>query len=82
MDDLLEEDGDIREHLAVLALPALRELEGVLNAPQTHRDEIHRQPIARPELSDLAQLLAMADTREVVRLRLLRAIRDIGVEQR
>ena len=35
--------------------------------------------VAEPALADLATLLAMADTDEVVRLRLLRAIRDLGV---
>jgi hypothetical protein len=39
-----------------------------------------RQMVGRPELADLAQLIAMADTDEVVRLRLLRAIRDVGVQ--
>jgi hypothetical protein len=34
--------------------------------------------MARPGSEDLAQLIAMADTDETVRLRLLRAIRDIG----
>jgi hypothetical protein len=33
---------------------------------------------ARPASADLATLIAMADTDEVVRLRLLRAIRDLG----
>ncbi len=41
MDHLLDEDGEMREHLAALGLPAIRELEGVLNAPQTYRDAIH-----------------------------------------
>jgi hypothetical protein len=30
-------------------------------------------------MTDIATLIAMADTDEVVRLRLLRAIRDLGV---
>jgi hypothetical protein len=34
---------------------------------------------ARRTAADLATLIAMADTDEVVRLRLLRAIRDLGV---
>ena len=38
--------------------------------------DVHR--LERPQ-ADLATLIAMADTDEVVRLRLLRAIRDIGV---
>jgi hypothetical protein len=36
-----------------------------------------RQMVARPDLGDLAQLIAMADTDEVVRLRLLRSLRDL-----
>jgi hypothetical protein len=34
-----------------------------------------------PAYADLATLIAMADTDEVVRLRLLRAIRDLGLTQ-
>ncbi|HEX5937143.1 MAG TPA: hypothetical protein VFZ75_05565 [Actinomycetota bacterium] len=34
---------------------------------------------ARPVAADLATLIAMADTSEVGRLPLLRAIRDLGV---
>jgi hypothetical protein len=33
---------------------------------------------ARPASADLATLIATADTDEVIRLRLLRAIRDLG----
>jgi hypothetical protein len=43
------------------------------------RTEILRGLTARPASADLATLIAMADTDEVVRLRLLRAIRDLGV---
>ena len=48
-------------------------------APQPYRDELLRAMLARPGLHDLATLIAMADTDEVVRLRLLRALRDLGV---
>jgi hypothetical protein len=34
------------------------------------------QMVARPDLTAHAQLIAMADTDEVARLRLLRALRD------
>jgi hypothetical protein len=34
---------------------------------------------ARPASADLATLVAMTETDEVVRLRLLRAIRDLGI---
>jgi hypothetical protein len=50
-----------------------------LEAPQTYRDALLRRYIARPQLADLATLIAMANTDEVVRLRLLRAIRDVEV---
>jgi hypothetical protein len=77
MEDLLDEDRELRESLAELSPGWRRELEDVLNAPQAYRDELLAQMIARPDLADLAQLLAMADTGKVIRLRLLRAIRDI-----
>jgi len=35
--------------------------------------------IARAEGADLAQLISMADTDEVIRLRILRAISDLGL---
>jgi hypothetical protein len=82
MDDLVDEDRGLREHFATFGPEALRELEGVLDWPQTHRDEILRQMVARPDLAELAQLIALADIYEVVRLRLLRAIRDLGVGRR
>jgi hypothetical protein len=34
--------------------------------------------VGRPELEPLAQLIAIADTNTVARLRLLRALRDLG----
>jgi hypothetical protein len=75
MDD---EDADLRTNLASLGPGALADLRRVLEAPQTSGDALLRQFIARPELADLATLIAMADTDEVVRLRVLRAIRDSG----
>jgi hypothetical protein len=78
MDDVRDEDRVLREHLATFGAAALRELKGVLNAPQPYRDEILRRMVTWPEFNDLAQLIAMADTDEVVRLRLLRALRNLG----
>ena len=75
----LEEDADIRSHLATLGPTALIELRQILEAPSTYRTEILRTLTARPTSYDLATLIALADTDEVVRLRLLRAIRDLGV---
>jgi hypothetical protein len=50
-----------------------------IGSPSTDRTDILRALTARPASADLATLIAMADTDEVVRLRLLRAIRDLGV---
>ena len=93
MTDPIDEDADIRSHLAALGPAALAELcQSLLSAPSsdstTQRAELYRtlevSPdlralAARPVYADLATLIAMADTDEVVRLRLLRAIRDLGV---
>jgi hypothetical protein len=46
--------------------------------PSADRTQILRALTARPGATDLATLIAMADKDEVVRLRLLRAIRDLG----
>jgi hypothetical protein len=78
MADPFDEDADVRSHLAVLGSAALAELRGILEAPSDRRTEILRTLTARPASADLATLIAMADTDEVVRLRLLRAIRDLG----
>jgi hypothetical protein len=61
------------------ARPALAELLRILEGPSTYRSTVLRRIIALPVASDFATLIAMADTDEVVRLRLLRAIRDLGV---
>jgi hypothetical protein len=73
-----DEDADLREDLAALGPGALADLRRVFEGPQTYRDALLRQFIARPQLAELATLIAMADTDEVVRLRLLRAIRDVA----
>jgi hypothetical protein len=77
VDDLIDEDWELRKSLSAFDPEWIRELEFVLNAPEDFREELERYLIVRPDLSDLAQLLAMVDTDKVVRLRLLRAIRDI-----
>jgi hypothetical protein len=73
---LEDKDADLRENLAALGPGALADLRRVLQRPQTYRDALLRQFMARPQLADLATLIAMADTDEVVRL--LRVIRDVG----
>lgn len=76
--DPFDEDADVRSHLAALGPAVHAELHRILEAPSIDRTEILRALTARPALADLATLIAMADTDEVVRLRLLRAIRDLG----
>jgi hypothetical protein len=76
MADPLDEDANVRSHLAALGPAALAELRRILEAPD--RTGVLRALLARPSSQDLATLIAMADTDEVVRLR-LRAIRDLGV---
>jgi hypothetical protein len=79
VDDLIDEDRVLREHLAVLAPAALRELQDVLTWPQPQRDEFLRSLVGRRHLEPLAQLIALADTDNSARLRLLRAMRDLSV---
>jgi hypothetical protein len=64
--DLIEEDADIRQNLVALGEPALSELCGILEGTQPYHDL--RAIVARPPARELATLLAMADTDEVVRL--------------
>lgn len=74
--DPFDEDADIRSHLAALGPAALGELRAILE--RSDRTPVLRFLMAPPASADLATLIAMADTDEVVRLRLLRAIRDLG----
>jgi hypothetical protein len=78
MSDLLDQDADVRSHLARLGPAALGELRRVLEAPRNYRTTVLRALMARPASAELVTLIAMADTDEVVRLWLLRAIRDLG----
>jgi hypothetical protein len=48
--------------LAELGPGALADLKRVLEAPQTYRDALLRQFIPRPQLADLATLIAMANS--------------------
>ena len=70
------EDEAVVPDLRALGQPAIRELQRLLTADPEVLDNALRALVARPDLSDLAQLLALAQTDEVTRLRLLRAIRD------
>lgn len=74
--DPFDEDADIRSHLAALGPAALGERRAILE--RSDRTPVLRFLMAPPASADLATLIAMADTDEVVRLRLLRAIRDLG----
>ena len=75
-----DENADIRYHLAVLGPAALAELRPHLGSSLGRPYRDLRALTARPTAADLATLIAMADTDEVVRLRLLRAIRDLGAK--
>ena len=77
MERLIEEDWELRKALAACDPEWVRELEFVLNAPKADREELRRLVYTRPNLAELGELLAVAGTNEVVRLRLLRAIRDL-----
>ena len=70
----------MREGLSVLPKAARAELGRVLNWAPEKREELLRQMVARPDLENLATLVAMADSEEVVRLRLLTALRDLEAE--
>jgi hypothetical protein len=74
------EDADIRAGLSSLGPTALADLRRVLEAPASYRGAVVRALAFGPYPTELATLLAMADTDETVRLRLLRAIRDIDPE--
>jgi hypothetical protein len=54
--------------------------QDVLTWPQPSRDKLSRSLVGRSAAEPLVQLIALADTDKVVRLRLLRAIRDPGHE--
>jgi hypothetical protein len=77
-DAMFDEDADVRGHLAALGPVALAELRRVLEAPGPYRTAVLQALTARPASAELATVIAMADTDEIVRLRLLRAIRDLG----
>jgi hypothetical protein len=74
-----DEDADLRSSLAALGPAALRELHDVLTWPEPSRDALLRSLLGRPSTEPLAQLIAIADTDTITRLRLLRALRDFGV---
>jgi hypothetical protein len=49
----------------------------VLTSPEPGRDALLRSLVGRQELEPLAQFIAIPDTDNVARLRLLRALRDL-----
>ena len=73
----IDEDAHLRSSLAALGPAALRELGDVLRWPPPRRDALLRRLVGYPRVEPIAQLIAIADTDEVARLRLLRAIRDL-----
>ncbi|MDP9253261.1 MAG: hypothetical protein M3O80_09675 [Chloroflexota bacterium] len=78
MADPLDEDREIRDGLCVLPLDARVQLERVLEWSPEQRDELLQQLVGRPDLEHLATLVSMADASNQVRLRLLRALRDLS----
>ena len=77
--DPFDEDADIRSHLAALGRPRVGRVAPRPRGSLALPDPGPAALTARAISSDLATLIAMADTDEVVRLRLLRTIRDLGV---
>ena len=75
---LIDEDAGLRSKLGALGPAALRQLRDVLTWPQPRRDALLRALVGRRGTEPVAQLIAIADTDKVARLRLLRAIRDLG----
>jgi hypothetical protein len=80
MADPFDEDADLRATLAELGPAALEDLRGILEEPESYRDATMRALAFGHYPSDLATLIAMADTDETIRLRLLRAIRHLDEE--
>jgi len=72
-----DEDREIRDGLSVLPAEGRAQLERVLEWPQEKRDELLRRIVGRTDLTHFASLVSMADTSDEVRLRLLRALRDL-----
>jgi hypothetical protein len=54
----------------------------VLTWPESKRDVLVRSLACRRGAEPLAQLIAMADTDKVARLRLMRALRDLDLSGR
>lgn len=79
MADLIEDDRQLRHDLAALSPAVLAGIRDVLTWPQERRSATLRSWMSRPEGADLAELVSIADADELVRLRMLRAIRDLGV---
>jgi hypothetical protein len=71
------DDADLRASLSALGPGALTELRVLLEDGERRR-AVLRVLVARPAYADLAQLIAMADSDESVRLRLLRSVRESG----
>jgi hypothetical protein len=74
---MIDEDAELRSSLAALGPDALLELQEVLTWHGPSRDTLLRSLFGRHGTEPLAQLIAIADTDRVARLRLLRALRDV-----
>ena len=78
MIDPLDEDVDLRITLAALGPAILRELQDMLTWPDPRGDALLRSLVGRVGAEPIAQVMAIADSYNVARLRLLRAMGDIG----
>jgi hypothetical protein len=76
--DPIDEEADLRADLVALDPGALADLRRLLEGSREYGNTVLVAFIARPANTDLATLIAMADTDELVRLRLLRAMRNLG----
>jgi hypothetical protein len=74
----LDEDAGLRSDLAKLGPAALRSLRRILEGSESEQNEVLRR-LMTADAQDLATLVSMAATDGVVRLRVLRAIRDLGL---
>ena len=79
MRDPFDQNADIRSDLAALDPTALADLRRILEVPSPYRTQVLQALMARTTSSDLATLIVMADTDEMIQLRLLRAIRDLEI---
>ena len=75
-----QEDAELRAALSTMGPDALADLQRMALADDS--TAFYRALARRPELATITQRLAHATSDEVARLRVLRAIRDLGSKRR